>query len=450
MGKLQKFAIYGLWGERNYALELKDEKLIVVGENGSGKTTVMRMLFNCLACQWEKLLDEWFKRIEITIDDETKIIEYNQIGDPKSYEIPEKWLEDLPIFIRRRFSFESGKKYYPDEFLKAIEMMDLPDTYYSKIENYLQELHKNMPEPIQEITEWINEKLEYQIIYYPTYRRFEDKEKRTRNRLRHSSRWGTYQVNNLKKSIIVSQSGMDDVEEKIAETLFMIQETYSRTSAELNLDCFTGILKHDFNQSINISEEEADPEYVETVFNSISGSNLSEEDIRLIKDKLLKILEKNSVTQDYDKIVIYFYSMLVQRFRVLKEKEERLEQFFYSCNGFLNNKQFVYDPNRFNYTIQVESHNGEKKDMKIEQLSSGEKQIVALFCYLCLDDAMDKLIVIDEPELSLSVDWQERILEDISHIPTCKSLIVATQSPFVYDNSLRKYARGIEDFLVLE
>lgn len=449
MGKLQRFAIYGLWGERNYALELREEKLIVVGENGSGKTTVMRILFNCLACQWEKLKNEWFKRIEITIDNESKTIEYDQIGDPQSYEIPEKWLEDLPIFIKRRFSFESGKKYYPYEFLRVIEMMDLPEEYYSQMVNYLDELCKKIPDSIQEITEWLNDNLKYQIIYYPTYRRFEDKEKR-RNVLRHSNRWGTYWSNNLEKSIIVSQSGMDDVETKIADTLLMIREAYSKTSAELNLNCFTGILKHDFNQSIDITEEEADPEYVETVFNSISGSNLSETDIRLIKDKLLKILEKNSVTQDYDKIVIYFYNMLVQRFKSLKEKEECLEQFFYSCNGFLNNKQFVYDPNSFRYSIMVETHTGNKKTMKIDQLSSGEKQIVAMFCYLCLDDSVDKLIVIDEPELSLSVDWQERILEDISQMPMCKSLIVATQSPFVYDNSLRKYARGIEEFLVLE
>ena len=98
----------------------------------------------------------------------------------------------------------------------------------------------------------------------------------------------------------------------------------------------------------------------------------------------------------------------------------------------------------------METRNGERKAMKIEQLSSGEKQIVALFCYLYLDVSVDKLIIVDEPELSLSVEWQEKILEDIAQISTCKSLIVATQSPFVYDNLLRKYARGIEEFLVLE
>lgn len=98
----------------------------------------------------------------------------------------------------------------------------------------------------------------------------------------------------------------------------------------------------------------------------------------------------------------------------------------------------------------MESHNGEKRVMSIEQLSSGEKQIVALFCYLYLLDNTPQMIIIDEPELSLSVDWQEKILEDVLKGPMCKSLVVATQSPFVYDNSLRAYAHTIEEFLVLE
>ena len=76
--------------------------------------------------------------------------------------------------------------------------------------------------------------------------------------------------------------------------------------------------------------------------------------------------------------------------------------------------------------------------------------MVALFCYLYLSKSEKMMVIIDEPELSLSVSWQERILEDVYKSSACKSLIVATQSPFVYDNSLRIYAHGIEEFLVLE
>lgn len=88
--------------------------------------------------------------------------------------------------------------------------------------------------------------------------------------------------------------------------------------------------------------------------------------------------------------------------------------------------------------------------MNIEQLSSGEKQIVALLSYIYLFVKQPCTIIIDEPELSLSVPWQETILEDIVKSQRCNQLIVATQSPFVYDNSLLCYAHSMEEFLGVE
>lgn len=90
------------------------------------------------------------------------------------------------------------------------------------------------------------------------------------------------------------------------------------------------------------------------------------------------------------------------------------------------------------------------KEMDIEQLSSGEKQIVALFSYIYLFVKQPCTIIIDEPELSLSVPWQETILEDMIKSKMCNQLIAATQSPFVYDNTLSSYAHAMEEFLAVE
>ena len=153
---------------------------------------------------------------------------------------------------------------------------------------------------------------------------------------------------------------------------------------------------------------------------------------------------------EYDKIVIYYYNMLIKRYESLKLIENQLEHFFYVCNQYLSGKEFVYKPKSFEYAITVQSRNGTLKEMNIEQLSSGEKQIVALLSYIYLFVKQPCTIIIDEPELSLSVPWQETILEDIVKSQRCNQLIVATQSPFVYDNSLSCYAHSMEEFLGVE
>ena len=70
-----------------------------------------------------------------------------------------------------------------------------------------------------------------------------------------------------------------------------------------------------------------------------------------------------------------------------------------------------------------------------EQLSSGEKQIMAFFAFLLLKSEVKwSYVIIDEPELSLSVSWQKTLIRDIikSRAGTC--LIAATHSPFIFED----------------
>jgi predicted ATPase len=79
-------------------------------------------------------------------------------------------------------------------------------------------------------------------------------------------------------------------------------------------------------------------------------------------------------------------------------------------------------------------------------LSSGEKQIVSLFSHLYLSGQNKYFVLIDEPELSLSVPWQKRFLVDVCSGSFCAGLIAVTHSPFIYDNELKKYAHSLGEF----
>lgn len=450
MAELKKFTIYGLWDERNYSLKFSDGKLIMVGENGSGKTTVLRILFNTLGGKWSRLIKENFKKIEIEIGNEVRSFDWDELGDEKNYEFPKELLEELPLFVRRQIDFWDVDNLKLEKVLELFRDRGLVNEYQQIIDDIKRQM-KCIPQKMREINEWIEKNLQYQIIYYPTYRRFEAKPDNSLSVHGYGFARRRNENNDYnEKCFEIAHSGMQGVDDIINSNLRRIEHEYNRTSSELNMSCFKGILTQDYENIIKISEEQADSEYIDTVFNSLSNTDLLGGEATQIKDNLLEVLAKSSEYNEYDKIVIYYYNMVAQRFDKLKKAEEKIEQFFYACNKYLNDKRFEYNPQIFKYKIEIVSRNGEKKGMSINQLSSGEKQIVALFCYLYLLDTQPKMIIIDEPELSLSVDWQERILEDIQQGPTCKSLIVATQSPFVYDNSLRRYAHSIEEFLVLE
>jgi predicted ATPase len=85
----------------------------------------------------------------------------------------------------------------------------------------------------------------------------------------------------------------------------------------------------------------------------------------------------------------------------------------------------------------------------IQRLSSGEKHLVVLFHRLIFDTSPGGLCLIDEPEISLHVDWQEKFVTSVKRVcdVTMQQFIVATHSPIVIGNDsdlLREVTSGTQ------
>lgn len=117
------------------------------------------------------------------------------------------------------------------------------------------------------------------------------------------------------------------------------------------------------------------------------------------------------------------------------------------CNAYMEDKVFTYISASFSFAILPKGSTNLDDDIKPEQLSSGEKQIVSLFSHLYLSDENQYFVLIDEPELSLSVPWQRRFLVDIRAGSFCTGLLAVTHSPFIYDNELDIHAHGLGEFI---
>ena len=71
-----------------------------------------------------------------------------------------------------------------------------------------------------------------------------------------------------------------------------------------------------------------------------------------------------------------------------------------------------------------------KEAIASDRLSAGEKQMLSFLCYNAFSESA--VIFIDEPELSLHVDWQRLLLPTLQEQGTENQLFIATHSPFIY------------------
>lgn len=109
------------------------------------------------------------------------------------------------------------------------------------------------------------------------------------------------------------------------------------------------------------------------------------------------------------------------------ETPYRIEKFKKLYNCFFDEKEFLgvkdFEP-LFKVKATGETHSA-------DELSAGEKQIFFRGGSLLQMDLNDSIILIDEPELSLHPEWQQKILDFYKSIGENNQIIIATHSPHI-------------------
>lgn len=77
--------------------------------------------------------------------------------------------------------------------------------------------------------------------------------------------------------------------------------------------------------------------------------------------------------------------------------------------------------------LQIIRNDGSEKT--VEALSSGERQLLIIFANLLFGGCRKGVFIIDEPELSLHLKWQESFIPSILEASPDTQLIIATHSP---------------------
>ncbi len=89
-------------------------------------------------------------------------------------------------------------------------------------------------------------------------------------------------------------------------------------------------------------------------------------------------------------------------------------------------KKPVLQPNN---EVVFRPTSGEGQVTKILDLSSGEKQFFIMLAEALLERDQETVLIVDEPELSLHITWQARLVRDLIRMNPHVQLVLATHSP---------------------
>lgn len=163
---------------------------------------------------------------------------------------------------------------------------------------------------------------------------------------------------------------------------------------------------------------------------------------------LKSILKNSEDSKEFDLLYITNISQfkkindLIVEFSQFEEDTKKLyhplKEFLDILNKFFNDsaKQLYFDKVSSEIKFNILNKDGLKIDdgREIKNLSSGEKQILILLTYIKYNSSLN-VFIIDEPELSLHPKWQGEFLEAVEKImPKDSQLIIATHSPEVIGN----------------
>lgn len=116
---------------------------------------------------------------------------------------------------------------------------------------------------------------------------------------------------------------------------------------------------------------------------------------------------------------------------------------------FKHKKLDVSKKNGFVFKSTVRTlENGEGEEISPKKLSSGEQHELILFYQLIFNSRPGDLVLIDEPELSLHISWQNQFINDLKTITSMNStsVVIATHSPDIIGENwdLKVELRGLE------
>jgi len=338
------------------------------------------------------------------------------------------------------FFSEEGLEFNFEELYSDIQDLCLRITDPNLIDLELSALIDNLYY-LQEKTRSYEDK---EFIYLPTYRLIESNLSSFRgNDALHSVLDGFDETKDFFKENPIIQFGMEKIKNTWEDLSNQIRASTTEDFLKLSGRLLANIVSNRKIKKVEIDDLLKNRESVSKIISRINQDTLTNKS----KANLLNIINNGSLGENDNNQSALFYILenMVTIHKNQSHIDESIERYKNAINTFFTDKKIIF--NDITSEIFIEKTKTKKK-IDIENLSSGEKQILSLFTKLHLSNLSEKeikyWIFFDEPEISLSIEWQSILIPKMIESGKCEFLMAATHSPFIFKSKdLKKYTSDL-------
>lgn len=455
---LKKVKITKLFGEKNVDINFKPNINILIGDNGCGKTTILELLNYSLKLDIFNLFKYDFEEIILEVDNfKFNILNFKNIIKISVFKEDKNLISNLEFRNTFFTHYDSDEKYFIN-FLKEEDLKS------RKKRNYLSYNNENI-QALHNFIEANNFKLN--TSYIPLTRTYNFQEET----------FEKFTLNNVKKQINREYMKISEIYEKLNEDLkkkILIFPFKVNIQKKFNfLRTLNQVLEFNETDSLKINNAftnmgvslEEKNKYLKPYLDSVFKCKKIIKSEKYYDEKTNKILlPKNSKLESWifkliishpeiniilDQTKLNYCLNIIELLNKNEEKKSEAKKNILSfekiINNFFenNNKEISISSNGM-IRILKKDNNFHLKDLsslkferkpniiKLENLSSGEKQLITLFSnFIFRATNQNNIFIIDEPELSLHIKWQRKFCKSLSETNGNNQYILATHSPSI-------------------
>ena len=418
--KLLSLSITKLYGELDYNISFNEDITFLYGDNGCGKTTVLNILTHIITGKIYELFRYDFTTMKL-------IYLSTQTGKKEEIKLFYDDVKNINVCYQDKVTLIESRIF---EFNRTQDEADEAERIYFSEYPVLKQIRET-----------------FNYLYLPLNRNGNihyDFPYGQRNRGIVHSRYFRGKSDEITlydvESLILSANSrknfsLNNINEKFSDDVL-------RSFLDVdNIPTTNEIIVYllSLNEK-EISQTQSD--YINVLKTLGKWNKVTNDKITVFFDSLCECAEKakKQSSPDVDIESLFKISELIKIKKVIEKADKiegskkramkPMENFLNTVNLFIgeghNNKEIVIDVDG-----KILLKTSSNKKITIHELSSGEKQIITFFAYLVfgLPNTNQSIFIVDEPELSLHLNWQRKFVDSIISINENVQLIFATHSP---------------------